>query len=121
MRLHSWRLNLLIGLGTSEQELKEYIFYLMNFSEAYEGRACNDNDWQNWYLSDGKYIDNFKYSFERKKLDARCLMRKTFQDLQLNEERCFSENFAEKFWKLLYSVFYGPFDFYGARSYSRES
>lgn len=74
MRLESRGLKLLIGLGTSEQEIKEYFFYLADFWQAYGGIICNENDWQNWFLSDGKCIDNFKYSFKRKKLDARCLM-----------------------------------------------
>lgn len=121
MRLHSWGLNLLIGLGSSEEGLTEYIFYSVSFSEAYEGRACDNNDWQNWYLAGGKCIDNFKSSFKRKKLDARCLMRNTFKDLLLDKESCFFENFTEKSWDLLYSAFYWFFDFFGARSYSWES
>ncbi|CAR26033.1 ZYRO0B00176p [Zygosaccharomyces rouxii] len=80
--------NVEVGLGHKTKQSTEYTFYTIDFSEVFGGSTCTDRDWETWYLSDGKCIDGIKYSFNRKKADAQCLMRKTFENLTLNEESC---------------------------------
>ncbi|KAH9198033.1 hypothetical protein LQ764DRAFT_227850 [Zygosaccharomyces rouxii] len=86
--LDGWGLNVVIGLGNGKKQPTEYTFYTVDFSEVLGGSACTDNDWEKWYLSDGKCFNGVKYSFNRRKADAQCLMRKTFEELTLNEESC---------------------------------
>ncbi|GAV52725.1 hypothetical protein ZYGR_0AH00100, partial [Zygosaccharomyces rouxii] len=81
--------NAVIGLGKKKDEQPaEHTFCTIDFSEVFGGSACTDGDWEKWYLSDGKCFNGVKYSFNRRKADAQCLMRKTFEELTLNEESC---------------------------------
>ncbi|CAR27509.1 ZYRO0C18612p [Zygosaccharomyces rouxii] len=87
--LDSWGLNAVIGLVKQKYERSsKYTFYTIDFSEVFGGSACTDGDWEKWYLSDGKCLNGVKYSFNRRKADAQCLMRKAFEELTLNEESC---------------------------------
>ncbi|CAR29083.1 ZYRO0F18722p [Zygosaccharomyces rouxii] len=87
--LDSWGLNAVIGLVKQKYERSsKYTFYTIDFSEVFGGSACTDEDWEKWFLSDGKCFNGVKYSFNRRKADAQCLMRKTFEELTLNEESC---------------------------------
>ncbi|KAH9198446.1 hypothetical protein LQ764DRAFT_227650 [Zygosaccharomyces rouxii] len=76
--LDGWGINAVIGFGKEkDKQTTEYTFYTIDFSEVFGGSTCTDRDWEPWYLSDGK-----------RKADAQCLMRKTFEELTLNEESC---------------------------------
>ncbi|SJM87275.1 probable Vacuolar protein sorting/targeting protein 10 [Zygosaccharomyces bailii] len=63
-------------------------FYTIDFSEAFEGKICGNNDFEPWYLANGDCVNGAKYSYRRRKQDSRCLVRKLFEDLTLKEEIC---------------------------------
>lgn len=63
-------------------------FYTIDFSEAFEGKICGNNDFEPWYLAGGDCVDGAKYSYKRRKQDSQCLVRKVFEDLVIKEEIC---------------------------------
>ncbi|CCK71202.1 type I sorting receptor KNAG_0G01440 [Huiozyma naganishii CBS 8797] len=64
------------------------LVYSIDFSSAFDGRKCMDDDFESWDLNNGKCISGAKYSYKRRKQDAECLVGSTFKDLQLIEEEC---------------------------------
>ncbi|EDO15605.1 hypothetical protein Kpol_1006p1, partial [Vanderwaltozyma polyspora DSM 70294] len=62
--------------------------YSLDFSDAFEGKACVDSDLEKWYIAGGNCINGAKYSFDRRKADSKCLMRKLYEDLAYTEEIC---------------------------------
>lgn len=71
----------------SAEMMKTYV-YSIDFSEAYEEKACDSKDFETWELAEGKCINGAKYSVKRRKQNSKCLVRKVFENLQMDEEPC---------------------------------
>ena len=63
-------------------------FYTIDFSDAFKGKKCQRDDFETFYLNDGKCINGAKYSYRRRKANAKCLVGEVFTDLELDEEIC---------------------------------
>ncbi|CCC68641.1 hypothetical protein NCAS_0B05570 [Naumovozyma castellii] len=62
--------------------------YAIDFSELFNGKICKTDDFETWSLAEGKCVAGVKYSYSRRKQDAKCISKKLFEDLQLKEEIC---------------------------------
>lgn len=62
--------------------------YAIDFSDAFNGKSCEAEDYETWYLAGGECVAGAKYSYRRRKQDSKCLVRKLFEDLQMKEEIC---------------------------------
>lgn len=65
-------LNAILASGIEKQKTIEYIFYALDFSDFYSGKACKENDLETWYLTNGNCIDGVRYSFKRGITDSQC-------------------------------------------------
>lgn len=69
-------------------------FYSLDFSEAFDGKKCGDDDMEDVYvrnvLPDGKPLCIYGRveKFNRRKQDAQCLVNKLYEDVKINEEPC---------------------------------
>lgn len=66
----------------------EGVFYAIDFSDAFNGEVCGNKDFEPWYLAGGECVNGVKYSYNRRKQDSQCLVRKLFEDLPLKQEVC---------------------------------
>ncbi|CAD6644866.1 XXYS1_4_G0015260.mRNA.1.CDS.1 [Saccharomyces cerevisiae] len=64
------------------------IAYIIDFSAAFDSRTCEEEDFEDWDLADGKCVNGAKYKYRRRKQDAQCLVKKAFKDLSLDETPC---------------------------------
>ncbi|CAD6630917.1 HN1_G0005880.mRNA.1.CDS.1 [Saccharomyces cerevisiae] len=74
--------------GTSITEDPISITYSIDFSAAFDSRTCEEEDFEDWDLADGKCVNGAKYKYRRRKQDAQCLVKKAFKDLSLDETPC---------------------------------
>ena len=72
---------------SGDYQNKNY-FYSIDLSEAFGGKKCGKDDFETFYLNDGKCVNGAKYSYRRRKFDAQCLVKEVFTDLELDEEIC---------------------------------
>ncbi|BAO38498.1 vacuolar protein sorting/targeting protein PEP1 [Kluyveromyces marxianus DMKU3-1042] len=68
--------------------IKDSISYTIDFSEAFEGSKCKEDDLEDWYFADGQCIDGVKIKFNRRKQDAKCLIKTEYKDISFQEEVC---------------------------------
>ncbi|SMN18495.1 similar to Saccharomyces cerevisiae YBL017C PEP1 Type I transmembrane sorting receptor for multiple vacuolar hydrolases [Maudiozyma saulgeensis] len=71
--------------GRHEQQT---FFYTLDFSDAFDGKKCDKNDFETFYLNSGDCVNGAKYSYRRRKYDSKCLVKEVFTDLELDEEIC---------------------------------
>ncbi|CAD6619657.1 BJ4_G0054700.mRNA.1.CDS.1 [Saccharomyces cerevisiae] len=64
------------------------IVYEIDFSAAFDHKTCEEEDFEDWNLADGKCVNGAKYKYRRRKQDAQCLVKKAFKDLSLDETPC---------------------------------
>ncbi|CAI7347420.1 BAD_collapsed_G0028220.mRNA.1.CDS.1 [Saccharomyces cerevisiae] len=74
--------------GSSITEHLISITYSIDFSAAFDSRTCEEEDFEDWDLADGKCVNGAKYKYRRRKQDAQCLVKKAFKDLSLDETPC---------------------------------
>ncbi|CAD6629832.1 CEI_1a_G0027530.mRNA.1.CDS.1 [Saccharomyces cerevisiae] len=74
--------------GRSITEDPVSITYSIDFSAAFDSRTCEEEDFEDWDLADGKCVNGAKYKYRRRKQDAQCLVKKAFKDLSLDETPC---------------------------------
>ncbi|EHN00427.1 Pep1p [Saccharomyces cerevisiae x Saccharomyces kudriavzevii VIN7] len=72
----------------SSGNLSGYVIYIIDFSAAFDHKSCEEKDYEDWNLAEGKCLDGVKYKYMRRKQDARCLVNKTFEDSLLHETPC---------------------------------
>lgn len=72
--------------NNSNQMFNNNVVYSIDFSDAFNGEKCKESDYEIWNLNNGNPINGAKYSYKRRKLDAKCLVRETFTDLVWKEE-----------------------------------
>ncbi|CDH10642.1 uncharacterized protein ZBAI_02428 [Zygosaccharomyces bailii ISA1307] len=90
---HSSGLEIIIRFTTSSYEkdgthFVQNIFYELDFSNVFDGEACNEEDMETWYVAGGECVNGVRYSFKRRKQDAQCLVRKAVENIQHYEEIC---------------------------------
>lgn len=54
----------------------------------FDYKTCEEEDFEDWNLADGKCLNGAKYMYKRRKQDARCLVKGTFKDMILHEIPC---------------------------------
>lgn len=64
------------------------VAYIIDFSKAHGGKKCGKNDYEIFSLSDGECINGVKYTYKRRKQDARCFAGTVFEDLAFETEDC---------------------------------
>lgn len=84
----------LSGIAGMENPLKQVV-YSLDFSEAFEGKKCEESDMEKVYVrvspNDGNptCVYGTKQSFMRRKQDAKCFVQASFdQDIKAQEEKC---------------------------------
>ncbi|CAI4528237.1 BAK_1a_G0027460.mRNA.1.CDS.1 [Saccharomyces cerevisiae] len=97
MPIYPYRLISTISDGTgskfilSGRSITEHLIsitYSIDFSAAFDSRTCEEEDFEDWDLADGKCVNGAKYKYRRRKQDAQCLVKKAFKDLSLDETPC---------------------------------
>nr|CAI6414923.1 ALI_HP1_G0006590.mRNA.1.CDS.1 [Saccharomyces cerevisiae] len=76
------------GNATNILYISGRIVYAIDFSAAFDYKTCEEKDFEDWYLADGKCVNGAKYMYKRRKQDARCLVKRTFKDMILHEIPC---------------------------------
>ncbi|KAL3231478.1 hypothetical protein RNJ44_00513 [Nakaseomyces bracarensis] len=64
------------------------ISYVIDFSNIYDGKKCSTNEYEEFSLSNGECINGIKYTYQRRKQDAKCIGGTVFEDLVFKEEIC---------------------------------
>ncbi|CAI4285486.1 CQS_1a_G0004830.mRNA.1.CDS.1 [Saccharomyces cerevisiae] len=80
-------------ISTADREgniinLQKSVVYAIDLSAAFDYKTCEEGDFEDWNLADGKCVNGAKYKYRRRKQDARCLVKKAFKDLSLDETPC---------------------------------
>ncbi|CAI6411474.1 ALI_HP2_G0006360.mRNA.1.CDS.1 [Saccharomyces cerevisiae] len=76
------------GNNTNISYIARSVLYAIDFSAAFDYKTCEEKDFEDWYLADGKCVNGAKYMYKRRKQDARCLVKRTFKDMILHEIPC---------------------------------
>ncbi|CAI4315291.1 ALI_collapsed_G0007430.mRNA.1.CDS.1 [Saccharomyces cerevisiae] len=76
------------GNATNILYISGRIVYAIDFSAAFDYKTCEEKDFEDWYLADGKCLNGAKYMYKRRKQDASCLVKRTFKDMILHEIPC---------------------------------
>ncbi|QLG73237.1 hypothetical protein HG535_0E03210 [Zygotorulaspora mrakii] len=79
---------ILNGLTLSRSDTFTNYIYTIDFSEAFDGKACSDDDFETWQLAGGKCINGAKISMQKRKQDASCLVKTEFKNLETQSEPC---------------------------------
>ncbi|CAI4297639.1 BGP_1a_G0006270.mRNA.1.CDS.1 [Saccharomyces cerevisiae] len=74
--------------GTSITDDPISITYSIDFSAVFDYKSCEEGDFEDWNLADGKCVNGAKYKYRRRKQDAQCLVKKALKDLSLDETPC---------------------------------
>lgn len=69
------------------------VIYALDFSNAFDGKVCGDDDFEEWYArspdgKDGTCLFGHKEKFNRRKQTSKCLVNKLFDDVKVIEESC---------------------------------
>lgn len=79
-------------LGMSKKS--KMISYAVDFDQAFDGKVCGTDDFEVVSArvptggTEPKCIRGYKESFNRRKADAKCLVKTLFEDVKVNEEPC---------------------------------
>ncbi|CAI4296688.1 CPI_1c_G0006310.mRNA.1.CDS.1 [Saccharomyces cerevisiae] len=76
------------GNNTNISYIARSVLYAIDFSAAFDYKTCEEEDFEDWNLADGKCLNGAKYMYKRRKEDARCLVKRTFKDMILHEIPC---------------------------------
>ncbi|CAI4305672.1 putative membrane glycoprotein [Saccharomyces cerevisiae] len=76
------------GNNTNISYIARSVLYAIDFSAAFDYKTCEEEDFEDWNLADGKCVNGAKYMYKRRKQDARCLVKRTFKDMILHEIPC---------------------------------
>ncbi|CAI4307795.1 BAI_1a_G0006350.mRNA.1.CDS.1 [Saccharomyces cerevisiae] len=76
------------GNNTNISYIARSVLYAIDFSAAFDYKTCEEEDFEDWNLADGKCLNGAKYMYKRRKQDARCLVKRTFKDMILHEIPC---------------------------------
>ncbi|CAI4307596.1 AEH_G0006510.mRNA.1.CDS.1 [Saccharomyces cerevisiae] len=76
------------GNNTNISYIARSVLYAIDFSAAFDRKTCEEEDFEDWSLADGKCVNGAKYMYKRRKQDARCLVKRTFKDMILHEIPC---------------------------------
>ncbi|AJQ15672.1 Pep1p [Saccharomyces cerevisiae YJM1399] len=79
---------ILNGFTLAHMDGTTNFIYAIDFSTAFNDKTCEENDFEDWNLAEGKCVNGVKYKIRRRKQDAQCLVKKVFEDLQLFETAC---------------------------------
>ncbi|SCU99925.1 LANO_0F04368g1_1 [Lachancea nothofagi CBS 11611] len=63
-------------------------FYTIDFSDAFEGKQCTEDDLEDWVSNKGECVGGAKRTYKRRKPDARCFVRDLYADHAMEEEIC---------------------------------
>ncbi|QID82204.1 signal sequence-binding protein [Saccharomyces pastorianus] len=63
--------------GTSITDDPISITYSIDFSAVFDYKSCEEGDFEDWNLADGKCVNGAKYKYRRRKQDAQCLVKST--------------------------------------------
>lgn len=74
-------------MSDEEKEFPNFL-YTIDFSDAFDGKICGEDDFETFYLNDKEPVNGAIYSYRRRKQDSKCLVREVFTDLELKEEIC---------------------------------
>lgn len=64
------------------------LVYAIDFSTAFNGKQCQDSDFEKWAINNYECVTGSKYTTKRRKKDAECLVKNVYQDLTWDEETC---------------------------------
>lgn len=76
------------GNNTNISYIARSVLYAIDFSAAFDYKTCEEEDFKDWNLADGKCLNGAKYMYKRRKQDASCLVKRTFKDMILHEIPC---------------------------------
>ncbi|CAI4298463.1 ANE_G0006380.mRNA.1.CDS.1 [Saccharomyces cerevisiae] len=76
------------GNNTNISYIARSVLYAIDFSAAFDYKTCEEEDFEDWNLADGKCLNGAKYMYKRRKQDAHCLVKRTFKDMILHEIPC---------------------------------
>ncbi|CAI4300183.1 CQI_4a_G0006590.mRNA.1.CDS.1 [Saccharomyces cerevisiae] len=76
------------GNNTNISYIARSVLYAIDFSAAFDYKTCEEEDFEDWNLADGKCVNGAKYMYKKRKQDARCLVKRTFKDMILHEIPC---------------------------------
>ncbi|CAI7180307.1 CPS_collapsed_G0007140.mRNA.1.CDS.1 [Saccharomyces cerevisiae] len=76
------------GNNTNISYIARSVLYAIDFSAAFDYKTCEEEDFKDWSLADGKCVNGAKYMYKKRKQDARCLVKRTFKDMILHEIPC---------------------------------
>ncbi|SCU91297.1 LADA_0F09142g1_1 [Lachancea dasiensis] len=62
--------------------------YSIDFSDAFEGQKCLEDDMEEWYANSGGCIRGAQHKYQRRKADAKCLINEPYKDLDPELEIC---------------------------------
>lgn len=64
------------------------LVYTVDFSNAFNGKQCQDSDFEKWTVNKGECVTGSRYTTKRRKNDAQCLVKNVYQDITWDEEVC---------------------------------
>lgn len=64
------------------------LIYTVDFSDAFNGKQCQDSDFETWTANKGKCVTGSRFTTKRRKKDAQCLVKNVYQDITWDEEVC---------------------------------
>ncbi|CAI4427296.1 CEQ_1a_G0015320.mRNA.1.CDS.1 [Saccharomyces cerevisiae] len=76
------------GNNTNISYIARSVLYAIDFSAAFDYKTCEEEDFEDWNLADGKCLNGAKYMYKRRKQDAHCLVKRTFKVMILHEIPC---------------------------------
>lgn len=74
-------------LGHDSHSVQE-VFTVIDFSRIFRGKACGIEDFGTWINASGECVNGVKFSVKRRKVNFQCLMRQTFEYLEIEEKIC---------------------------------
>lgn len=72
----------------SEDDSDGYAIYTIDFSNAFDGRICSEDDFEDWYQGNGECFNGARYKLNQRKPEAQCLRKKSVADVKKVEEPC---------------------------------
>ncbi|EJS44657.1 pep1p [Saccharomyces arboricola H-6] len=76
------------GFSGFHGDRESNFIYTIDFSAAFDQKTCEDKDFEDWKLAEGKCVNGVQYKYRRRKQDAQCLVNTVFEDLKLYETVC---------------------------------
>lgn len=68
----------------SEDDSDGYAIYTIDFSNAFDGRICSEDDFEDRYQGNGECFNGARYKLNQRKSEAQCLGKKSVADVKKN-------------------------------------